>query len=465
MHLSKCLTEGGFKIINGLPKMGKGPMANEEDLKSSNEASLPQPTQAGRIDACMELISKAMKCLENNDKDCVMRKIEELVKADCHNGRLIGKEVADGVRELVHRLWLRNNDEERCELLRMLKSLNVSRTWATRAVHRTIHYLDELLARCGIDWENRTTRNSVIENIEGLLRERFGWSEVKMCEELWQFVGVNVNEFRKYDIEPCSWLSGLELLSDLRCPYWLGMAKSDLVVWKHDNKIRLRLSTTNAIDAIFFPTLLGAVKKPSLNIEFERGAPSAKYVRKAIALGYYVDLGINKWPWPELSTDELEKVLNSFSDEELAKYVAGEIDGDGTVWYDHENGYVAVFISACKKCPKRMVLDVLKEVIAERFGIVGGDGSLRTNDALVFYNRNAVRLLRLIRPFVHHPLRRLRIELILALYDGRISREVFEKLYKMTEYERGAPDVKRNHALEATTRATPQTHTHGEQAH
>jgi hypothetical protein len=324
---------------------------------------------------------------------------------------------------------------------------------------------DELLARCDIDWENRTTRNSVIENIEGLLRERFGWSEVKMCEELWRFVGVNVNEFRKYDIEPCSWLSGLELLSDLRCPYWLGMAKSDLVVWKHDNKIRLRLSTTNAIDAIFFPTLLGAVKKPSLNIEFERGAPSAKYVRKAIALGYYVDLGINKWPWPELSADELEKVLNSFSDEELAKYVAGEIDGDGTVWYDLKNGYVAVFISACKKCPKRMVLGILRDIIAKRFGIIGRIYPLNNSDVLMFYDESAVRLLRLIRPFVHHPLRRLRIELILALHDGKISREAFEKLYKMTEYEYKGPDIKRNHALEALARAAPQTHTHGESRH
>jgi hypothetical protein len=47
---------GGFKIINGPPRIGKGLMPNEEDLKSSNKASLPKPTQAGRIDACTELI-------------------------------------------------------------------------------------------------------------------------------------------------------------------------------------------------------------------------------------------------------------------------------------------------------------------------------------------------------------------------------------------------------------------------
>ncbi|PLC67819.1 hypothetical protein B7L70_06665 [Vulcanisaeta sp. EB80] len=108
---------------------------------------------------------------------------------------------------------------------------------------------------------------------------------------------------------------------------------------------------------------------------------------------------------------------------------------------------------------------MLKEVIAERFGIVGGDGSLRTNDALVFYNRNAVRLLRLIRPFVHHLLRRLRAELILALYDGRINLDEFKRLYEQTEYEQGKDDIKRNRGLEALARAAPQTHTHGEQAH
>jgi len=62
---------------------------------------------------------------------------------------------------------------------------------------------------------------------------------------------------------------------------------------------------------------------------------------------------------------------------------------------------------------------------------------------------------------MHHPIRRLRAELILAYYDGRISREAFEKLYEMTKYEYGGPDVKHNNALEALARTAPQIHTHG----
>jgi len=58
MHLSRCLTEGGVKI-NGPPKNGKGPMSNEKELESSNEASQPQPTQAGRIEQCQETIKEA----------------------------------------------------------------------------------------------------------------------------------------------------------------------------------------------------------------------------------------------------------------------------------------------------------------------------------------------------------------------------------------------------------------------
>jgi hypothetical protein len=290
-----------------------------------------------------------------------------------------------------------------------------------------------------------------------------GWSEVRMCEEMWRFVGVDVDEFRKYSIKPCAWLEGLESLRDLGRPYWLGLRASDLTTGKLNDKIALEIGTTNSIDAVFFPVLLGMVKTPSPKIWRKRKVPpTAKYVSRPIALTYYVYLSADAWPWPiELDINELERILNSLSNEELAMFIAGLLDGDGAVWYDGKYAFTA--ITACKDCPKRFILDVLKKVIAKKFGIVGSIKSYETKDALVFRGEDAVKLLRLIRPFVHHPLRRLRIELILALYDGRISREVFEKLFEMTEYERGKDDIKRNRGLEALTRAAPQTHTHGEQ--
>ncbi|MDT7971012.1 MAG: hypothetical protein RQ842_10605, partial [Vulcanisaeta sp.] len=409
----------------------------------------------------MELVNQAMKCLENNNKECVMRKIEELIKANCHDGNAVGREIANHVRDAFHELWLISNHEEICRLLRMLRSLGVSKRWVRDALHTDARTLNTWFVRCGIDWENRMVRSNVVKVIEGLLRERFGWNEIKMCEELLRFIGVDVNAFRKYGIEPCSWLNGLEELSDLRRPYWLGLRASDLTTEKLDYEITLEISTTNSIDAVFFPVLLGTIKTPGLVIIWIK-RPAAKYVSKSIGLFYYVDLGTDKWPWPiELSVDEFERMLNGFGNEELAEFIAGEVDGDGSVWYT-EDGVVYVGISACKKCLKRPILDVLKRVITERFNIVGTIDHSQSNDTLVFGGEKAVKLLRLIRPFVHHPLRRLRIELILALYDGRISREVFEKLFEMTEYERGKDDIKRNRGLDALTRAAPQTHTHGD---
>ncbi|WP_143701542.1 LAGLIDADG family homing endonuclease [Vulcanisaeta sp. EB80] len=462
MHRIRCLTasaEGGFKI-NGPPRVGKGPMTSKEVSDTSNETSQPQPTQAGRIETCTELIRQAMKCLENNDKQCIMKLIEELIKANCHNGYAVGKETVDKVKDVVHELWLASDYEFRCGLLRMLRDFNVSKRWVRDALHINAGALNTWFVRCNIDWEDRAARYEVVKKIEDLLR-RLGWNETKMCEGLWRFVGVDTEAFRKYGMEPCIWLNGLELLSDLRNPYWFGLKASDLAVEEYNRRVGLELDTTNAVDAVFFSTLLNTVKAPSFIIKWEKAAPAAKYVSKSINLSYFIYLGINEWPWPvKLNANELERILNSLSDEELAMFMAGEIDGDGMVLYIY--GRVFVEVAACKDCPKRMVLNVLRKIIAERFGIIGRIELRKTADALVFRGKNAVRLLRRVAKYMHHPLRRLRAELILAFYDGKISYEEFMRLYGMTKYRHKGSDVKRNHAVGAPTQAAPQTHTHGE---
>jgi hypothetical protein len=285
---------------------------------------MTSPDKRDKIDACMELVNQAIKCLDSGDRKCVLRKIEELVRSQCHDGRLIGKKIADRVRGVVHGLWLVSDDEYRCELLRMLKSLDVSKKWVVKALSMYTKMLNKWIAKCGIDWEYKMARSNIVRQLEDLLR-RMGWSEVRMCEELWQFVGVDVDEFRKYSVEPCAWLEGLEPLRNLRRPYWFGLKVSDLVVKKCGNNIVLELST------VFFPVLLNMARTPGLKIEWKRVAPTAKYVRKAIALGYYVDLGIGDWPWPiKLNADELKRILDGFSDEELAMFVRWAIrDRDG----------------------------------------------------------------------------------------------------------------------------------------
>jgi len=422
---------------------------------------------AGRnkLELCLELVNQAMKCLSNEDRECVVRLIEELVRANCHNGYVVGKEIAGKVKEIVHDLWLVSDNECRCELLSMLRSLGMSKNWIREMLKLNSKGLNKWLTGCRIDWEGKATRNDVVRQLEDFLRERFGWDEIKMCESVWKFVGVDIEVFRKYGVEPCIWLKGLKELSDLRNPYWLGLAMSDLTVRKgrNDNEIELSLFTTNSIDAIFFPVLLSMIKIPSLVIEWGSARLKVKYVHKPIRLGYYIHLGPNAWPWPiELSAGELERILDGFSDEELAMFMAGLIDGDGSVQYNYKKDAAYVLIVACKNCPKRAILDVLKEVIAKRFGIVGTINQHETADVLVLRGEKAVKLLRRIVKYIHHPIRRIRAELILALHDGRISPEEFERFYEQTEYERGRDDIKRNRGLETLTRAAPQTHTHGE---
>jgi hypothetical protein len=466
MHQSRCIAKGGFKIINGSSKMGKGPMSNEKEQDTSTETSLPQPTHAGRTKPCAESINKAMKCLENNDKQCVMKKIEELIRNQCHDSNAVGKVITDGVREIVRTLWLESvgDYEKRCELLKILRDLGLSKRWTRDALRIGTDYLNRWLAKCGVDWEGGVMRNVAVKAIEDLLRKSFGWSETKMCEEMFKFIGINVNDFRKYGIEPCNWLNGLELLSDLRRPYWLGLARSDLIVKvdKKDNNHgyhTLELGTTNTIDAIFFAEILSAFKTPGLAIVWREKIPTMRHVDEPIELLYYVALGVDDWPWPiKLSADELERILNNFNDEELAEFIAALLDGDGTVRYATT---VYVVFAACKNCLKRVILDVLKNIIIERFGIVGNIDLRKTANVLEFRDGDAVKLLRHVVKYMHHPLRRLRTELILAYYNSKLSYDEFMRLYEMTKYKYERPDIKRNHGLEALAQAAPQTHTHG----
>jgi len=414
-----------------------------------------------RLDTCRSLVEEAMRCLENGDKECVMRKIEELVRADCHNGYAVGREIADKVKDVVHELWLASNREEICGLLRMLKNLNVSKGWVRKALGMSTKRLNKWIAKCGVRLESKVTRNNVVKEIEGLLREKFGWNEVKMCEEMWRFVGVDVDEFRRHGIEPCSWLEGLESLRDLRRPYWFGLARSDLAIVEDDEGVRLELGTTNTIGSVLFTMILSMIKISGLKIEWIRVMPSMKYVSKLIGLSYYVYLSADAWTWPiELSADELERILNGFSDEELAEFIAGLLDGDGITTY---GDIVYVGVVACKNCPKRIILDALGRMITERLSIIGIINSSKTASGLMFGGKDAIKLLRRIAKYIHHPLRRLRIELALAYYEGKIDDETFTKLYEQIQYKFGEPDIKRDHGLDVLVRAAPQTHTHGEQ--
>ena len=197
MHLIRCIAKGGFKI-NGPPRIGKGPMSSKEDLKSSNKASLPKPTQAGRIETCTELIRQVTKCLENNDKQCAMRLIGELIRLGCHDGRLVGGEIANSVRDAFHELWLISDNKTRCEILSLLKNLGVSRRWLGDA-SGSGGKIGNWLKKCGIEIERRTTKSKIIKDIESLMRE-LGWSREIMCKEVLRLIGIKVDEIEEHGV-------------------------------------------------------------------------------------------------------------------------------------------------------------------------------------------------------------------------------------------------------------------------
>jgi len=451
MHRIRCivvLAEGGFKIINGPSTKDKGPMDNEESLKPSTETSLPKPTQAGRIETCTELIKQAMKCLENGDKECVVRLIEELVKNQCHDGNVVSKEVADSVRDAAHELWLVSDNEYRCRLLKMFENLGVSRRWVMIALRIYTKFLDRWLARCSVKWKSRTARYSVIERVEGMLRERLGWSEVKMCEELWRFVNVDIDEFRRHNMDLCDWL--YIQTDDV---YLMGIALSDLskvIIQDKNNKyVKITLDTTNTIDAVLFPRLLQPVRKPTIIMAWANGT--------IVNTMYRICIKADKWKW--MNFEELIKQIRALKPKDIPRLIAGVIDGDGLIDYFFAASTERVEIVACKACKKRIFLDILQEAL-DKLGIKGNIYEGDDTAVLIVFGENAIKLLRFIMPYLHHPLRRLRAKLLLAYQDGNIDYKTFVELYEQTKY-RGKDDPKRNKALEVLARAAPQTHTHG----
>jgi hypothetical protein len=377
-----------------------------------------------------------------------MRLIEEMIRLGCHDGRVIGR-VADKVKDTIHEAWLRSDYELRCELLRLLKGLDATRMFVRKTLRLGKNVLDKWLRRCNINWESKAARGDVIKSIETVLREKFGWDKVKMCEGLMRFIGVDTETFRKYGIELCDWVyAGFDEV------YFMGITLSDLYInllknGKHEY-VFMKLDTTNAVSAVLFPMLLQPIRRPSIIMAWDYRANTVEVI-------YFITVESDKWGW--LNREELIKRIKALRLEDVPRLIGGAVDGDGTLGYNFTNSEPYVKISACKTCEKRAFLNVLQEAL-EKLGIEGRIYEKDHEAKLELYGKNAIKLLRLVMPYLRHPLKRLRAKLILMLHGGKIDYETFTELYKQTEYE-DENDPKRGHAVEALARAAPQTHTHG----
>ena len=436
----------GLKI-NGPPKNGKGPMNQGKDPEPSNETSPPQPTRAGRTETCSELMNQAMECLSKNDVGCVMEILKKLVRNKCHDGRYSG--TAEGVMELVHDLWRICSDESRCDILRSLRSLGVSRNWLMRALNINSKTFNNRLTKCNIEWEGRESKSDVVEEVIKALRKS-GWDEWVMCEEMWRFVGVNINEFRRHGIEPCGWIP-----VQVDSVYLMGMALTDLSIRKvrarSGEYIKASLNTTNVIDAIFFPELLRAIGTPSVTLSWSNGTPKRRGRNSIVAVEYYVYLRTDEWP----SYEELIEQVKMLKPEDVPRLTAGAIDGDGMIKYLFSKSMPYVIISACRTCRKKVFLDMLREAL-EKIEVEGKIYEEGHVARLHIYGKDAIALLEQVIPFMHHPLRQLRAELILKYHNNELTKEKFKYLYRQTMYK-DKDDPKRSHALDVLTQAAPQT--------
>jgi hypothetical protein len=412
-----------------------------------------------RLEECTRLIEEAMKCLENGNKECAMKFIGLLIKNQCHDGRVVGREIANEVGELVHRLWLESDLVERHEVMTWLMGLNVPKTWKMRAIFKSKNprAFNNYVKRYVTEWnpansqviQNANVRVRNVIAIEELLRKEFGWNERIMCMRMWRFIGINLITFNEHNIDICGWLDRLTAneLTDIR---WLGWFQSDLVVTDWKQYLDLLLSTTNTISAIHFAMVLRQIKVPSIYISRYK----TKNNEESEEVSYYITIPRTAWPWP-LNKRESFEVLRELNRADFIKILAAVTDGDGSVVY--HDGTPIFQITFGKD--DIYEANLLKELLWTQLGIEASIVKDDSKMALECHGDNAVQLLSEILPYMTHPLRSLRIKLILMYKSEELSQDVFHEVYDQIIYE-DSNDPKRNNALAVTAYAAPQTHTH-----
>jgi len=298
-------------------------------------------------------------------------------------------------------------------------------------------------------------RGRLVEEIEMMLRKEFGWNEVVMSERMWRFIGVNTEELLNYGIDPNAWLQTLSNLS-INDTYMLGAVHGDIYVrTMSTNWYEVSATTSSTTGVMYFERLMRTIKIPGIDISIRRRRKEGRRPN-VIYVKFYVLLRRDEWPWH----DEDYEIMKNFSTTELLRYIAGLTDTDGSIMivksreYSFEVSITSANIDFLKK---------LRDVIYERLGIIGHVFNDRGNGGkLRFERQEAVQLCELLRPYLSHPIRRLRTELYLMYYNGELAEKEFDRFYEPLEYDNNGDDPKRLRAVDMLTQAAPQTHTHGE---
>ncbi|MGC9180779.1 MAG: hypothetical protein ACP5GZ_11355 [Vulcanisaeta sp.] len=400
---------------------------------------------------CIKFIEQSIYCISKNDVDCTYKFLIELFNHKCHDGYAFSNDIVKKVKEITHYIWKNMDRDRRCDFLKYLREIGLSKWWIRDALGFSSNAMNKIINRCKTTWEVRMPQNEVAKYYDQVIKQKFNLNEIKECEGLLKYYGIDVGYMKGLGIEPCSYLN----TEGLRWPYWAGLYITDLYAEFIEDRYKLSFDTSNGAGLFMAITVFSKLNDPSIVIRWHKnGAPNARYINgeeiRIKTITY-----IRDWPWLN-KNQVINDYLQDLRRDELLEFLAGIIDGDGSITFT--KGKPAVNIVAGLE--KYYWLKKVKAIIAQKLNLecsITPKNFKITNELiyiLSFKGSNIPSILEEIAPYLHHPIRRIRAELITAYLRHELNDEEFLRIYEQTKYKIKQPDIKRNSALNAAINAS-----------
>ena len=148
----------------------------------------------------------------------------------------------------------------------------------------------------------------------------------------------------------CDWIT------DINEAYFVGLVMSDIadrvVRGKKREYVKVSLHTTDGVGAVLFLIiLLHFSQTGNVGISFNwDDTPERRGVKDIVAVEFYVYVRREKWRW--LNIEEIIKYIKTLDPEDIVRVIAGEVDGDGEVYFHFANSEPRIKISACKNAQR-----------------------------------------------------------------------------------------------------------------
>ncbi len=391
----------------------------------------------------------ARQCINRDENECTYNTLINLLNNGCHNGYAFNSDVVNYVKEIVHHVWRSLGRDDRCAFLSYLRDVGLSKWWVRDALGYSSRNFDKLINKCGIDWYRKLPQNKTAEYYEQVLRHRFSVDEVRECDGMFKYYGIDVKYLRGLGIEPCAYLHSRKPT----WPYWAGLYVTDLYVEPRDDMYQVSFDTSNGSGLLMALNTLNELGAPSIVIRWHRrgGAPHAKYM-SGNEVRIKTIIYTSNWPWD--NKDSMIKEITGFNRNDLIEFLAGAIDGDG---YITITSSARPIISITSGTGKYAWLKELRREIINKLGIqctIKPTRNIETNELVYLLEIRNDAILREVEPYLRHPIRKLRAKLIIEYLSNRLSHEQFSKAYKQTKYRINQQDNKHNSVLYVAVHAS-----------